>query len=166
MMTPIGRAAQAENETPRRDQRTVNLTDAEIRITALDNADQIEIVGNDGELLSRSVCVGPQKRFDTLVDFFRRFQEAVQLRQRDQVVEMLHVPLRVGAGEKGVLRDRKQILANYEGVFDDTLRRRLAAIDPRRVFCNWQGAMIGNGAVWAEVYDGELRVITINRPAG
>jgi hypothetical protein len=51
-------------------------------------------------------------------------------------------------------------------VFDESFLQQLKAIDPRRVFCNWQGVMIGEGTVWAAVYDGKLQITTINRPNG
>ena len=156
----------AANEQETRGSRAIPLADGEIRVTTTDDGDEIEIVDKDGDLLSLSVCAGPGKRYDALVGFFRAFQRAVALGQRDQVLEMLHVPLRVGRGEEGILRSRDRILADYDEVFDESFLQQLKAIDPRRVFCNWQGVMIGEGMVWAEVYDGELKIITINRPDG
>jgi hypothetical protein len=41
---------------------------------------------------------------------------------------------------------------------------RIGAADPREVFCNYQGTMLGLGVVWARPNaEGELGVITINR---
>jgi hypothetical protein len=156
----------AANEQESPGSRTIPLADGEIRVTTTDESDEIQIIDNDGDLLSLSVCAGPEKRYEALVEFFRTFQRAVALGQREQVLEMLHVPLRVGPGEEGILRSRDRILSAYIEVFDESFLQQLKAIDPRRVFCNWQGVMIGEGMLWAEVYDGELQIITINRPDG
>jgi hypothetical protein len=127
------------------------------------NGDRIEGVDGSGTAVTRSVCAGPHKRYGHLVAFFWDFQTRVRAGDREGVLDRVHYPLRIAPGDDGLLHSRAEAAAAYDDLFDSDLIDKLAEIDPRKIFCNWQGAMIGNGILWAEVHDDRLVVITINR---
>jgi hypothetical protein len=81
--------------------------------------------------------------------FLRQLQSAVRSNDRDAVVRLVRLPLRVNSGGTATTyRDSSSLLDDYDRVF--TARVRSAILDQRfeRLFGRDQGVMIGDGAVW------------------
>lgn len=81
--------------------------------------------------------------------FLSRLQAAVRADNKGAVVRLVDLPLRVNfAGGARTYKDRRSIERDFDRIF--TPRVKQAILDQRadRLSTNYQGAMIGDGAVW------------------
>lgn len=98
-------------------------------------------------------CQGPYARPDChrAVAFFVKFQTAFGHDDRNGVAAMVAYPLRVHLnGKTGFIRNKQQLLANYDKVFDPVMRCAVLSAKKEDVWGNWQGFTINEGAVWWE----------------
>ena len=110
----------------------------------------------------------------TVEAFAREFQAALRQKDVARVADMVAFPLRVNTdGRKGQRMSRERLVKSFDQVFSPGVVKDVLAQDPTQLFQNSQGAMFGDGAVWAaEVCPAQSqsvcpwRVITVNRPAG
>ena len=80
--------------------------------------------------------------------FFEKLRAAVERNDRNAVVEMVHVPLRVNG--KYRVTKRKEFLRVYDRGFDAKVREAIKEQRTECIFGNWQGFMAGHGDVWFE----------------
>jgi hypothetical protein len=112
------------------------------------------------------------------IAFFDRLQKAVASGHRQQVAAMMHYPLRVRLnGKSAFLRAPRQLLANYDQVFDKGVQCTLAAATDRSVWGNANGFTFSSGALWWDAIlpsagtpsagetNAPMKVITVNNRA-
>ena len=103
-----------------------------------------------------------------VTQFLAALKDAVAKGQRERVVALVALPLRVNTGKHHTyLRTQKALLSAYDRVFDAEVRKALAAQRPGELFANYQGVMVGDGQIWFGLPAGtsELRVLTVNTSA-
>lgn len=62
---------------------------------------------------------------------------------------MIHYPLLATSdGKKTRIRTEKELLARFDQVFDSGVKCAIQAASANDVWGNWQGFMVGDGAVW------------------
>ncbi|HVF57533.1 MAG TPA: hypothetical protein VM934_15365 [Pyrinomonadaceae bacterium] len=97
--------------------------------------------------------------------FLADLQEAVAQDDRARVASMLSYPLTLHSGKRRtVLRRKSDLLKKYGVVFNRKVKDALAKQKASELFANWQGVMIGDGAIWfGEVGGaGQLKVVAVN----
>ena len=100
------------------------------------------------------------------VAFFETFQKAVTSDERNVVVAMVSFPLRVMLGGKNALiKNKSQLLHNYDTVFDSSVRCAIARAQKTQVWGNWQGFTVAGGVAWWERSNSpqsSFKIITVN----
>lgn len=112
-----------------------------------------------------------------ILNFFNKLQAVVRSNDVQAVLRMIQFPLVVNQTNGPLLiNNSKQFAAVYGQVFDRSLKSEILHQSYAELFGNWQGVMIGNGAVWftgicapssqpGECRDSRIRITTINRTA-
>jgi hypothetical protein len=102
-----------------------------------------------------------------LVDaFLEDFQKAVAADDAARVAEMGRYPAEVVINKRRRrVKSREEMQKLYAEIFTPCLKRVIAATRPEDLFANYQGVMLGGGAVWFGL-QGSRRVLfyTINGP--
>lgn len=105
-----------------------------------------------------------------LVSFVQSLQLAVKSDSPKQVAALVSFPLRVN-GEAGKHRklSAAQFEKEYAQVFTPAVKAAVLKQDPKTLFRNSSGAMIGDGQVWlagicadAKCAKSEVKLITVN----
>jgi hypothetical protein len=102
------------------------------------------------------------------VDVVRELQRAVRENDRAWLAASIRYPLRYHGRTIAVIRNRDDFLRGYDSFVSDRLRRAILGQDPERVFENWQGMMVGEGAhnMWlresGEGNAARYEIVTIN----
>jgi hypothetical protein len=85
-----------------------------------------------------------------------QFQRAVVGGDKGKVAALVQYPVRV---RQTVIRNRKELLAQYDGIFTREFVAAIASAMPRNMFARYDGIMLGNGEVW---FGASGKVITLN----
>lgn len=103
------------------------------------------------------------------VTFFEKFQKALSHNDRAAIESMMHFPLRVMLrGKKALIKNKAQLMSEYDLVFDSAVRCAVAHAKPADVWGNWQGFTVSNGVAWWERSPSpgsSFKIITVNNGA-
>ena len=81
--------------------------------------------------------------------FFRRFQSALQSNDRQTIAALVAYPVLTSINHKQVrIRNQQQLLAHFDDIFDAGVRCSILSATEKDIWGNWQGFMVGHGAVW------------------
>ena len=115
------------------------------------------------------ICKDSRPDCPQAVTFFSNFQEGIRHADRAAVSAMIGYPLRVRLdGKTALIRNKRQLLQNYDRVFDAAVRCAILAARTSDVWGNWRGFTVSRGAVWWErsaVPDSPFKLITVNNEA-
>lgn len=82
-------------------------------------------------------------------DFLDRLKQAVAAHDAESVAALTAFPLEVAIEDKGVeIRDSAQFIDQYASFMTPALAKLIESTRLNELFANYQGAMIGNGALW------------------
>jgi hypothetical protein len=120
---------------------------------AVENDDRVIIRGakwTNLESDSRFVTNGLSYRKS--VEFMTELQRRLRENDREKLGDLVVYPLRVNLG-KGTITvpDRAAFIRDFDRIFPSKLVSRVLAVDPRLLFANAKGVMLGDGVVWANV---------------
>jgi hypothetical protein len=74
---------------------------------------------------------------------------ALKKGDRPTLASLIHYPLRASIDHQQTLvRDRRQFLAHLDEIFDKGIRCAVLSASDKNVWGNWQGFMVGHGAIW------------------
>jgi hypothetical protein len=128
-----------------------------LSVTLLSNA---VAQSNDGR------CGSPTKECLEATSFFQKFQLAIKDGDREDVASLIRYPLRVTLkGHKALIRNRWELLRNYDAVFDNAVRCAIANGRQSDVWGNWQGFTVDAGPIWWEkstTPDSPFLIIAVN----
>jgi hypothetical protein len=88
--------------------------------------------------------------------FIKDLQYMAATDNREEISKLIRYPL------NATIKTQADFLANYEKLFNPTLKEALARVNPRQVFRNYKGVMLGNGNIWIQQLDDEFKIIAIN----
>ena len=102
--------------------------------------------------------------------FLTQLQNAVRANDREAVIKLVKLPLRVNFNRAHFYRDAKSVRANYDRIFTPKVRKVILAQRFDQLFGRDQGVMIGGGEVWFDHLcmnmtcspRGPVRIIAIN----
>jgi hypothetical protein len=153
----------ASQESSKHQDRVVGFDGGEARIEAGVLVERIEI-RKVGRTRSESACAGPVATYDAISAFYARFQEAMRSDDRGAIISMLKFPLRVNGRKPPLIASSDELLARWDQVFTRRVKKKISLAEPHEVVCrDGTTSMFGNGVVWADVFDGALRVKVVNR---
>lgn len=104
--------------------------------------------------------------YQASVELMADLQRRAEAGDKAGLANLIFFPLRVnhGTGKPLVVKDRAAFLAGFDHIFTPAMLTAVHALDPRDVFCNYQGVAAGHGLVWANVDKGRHGVTVINQP--
>ena len=115
------------------------------------------------------ICKDSRPDCPQAVEFFAKFQEAIKSDKREIVASLAHYPLRVSlSGKSTFVRDKRELLRDYDRVFDAAVRCSILRAHNSDVWGNWQGFTIKEGTVWWEASGAagsSFKLITVNNEA-
>ena len=119
----------------------------------------VEVLRPSGSQAQVSWC---GDRYDAKVAFLQEVQRLIRLDDRTGLASTMSFPLIAPSA----VTDTTRFLAHYDSLITPDFVNRVLADDPRATFCNSEGFMIADGAIWASDYDavGVFRIITVNSP--
>ena len=118
-----------------------------------------------GCMLAHSRCKGDSYGYRAAVGFMTDLQARAKAQDANGLAEIARYPLRVnGRSASRDIHSHAEFLQVFGRVFTPRVLGAVAAADPRDLFCNYHGVMLGDGIVWADGVQGHLALITINSP--
>jgi hypothetical protein len=102
--------------------------------------------------------------------FLTQLQNAVLANDREAVIKLVSLPLRVNFNRPRFYRDTRSVRADYDRIFTPKVRKAILAQRFEQLFGRDQGVMIGDGEVWFHHVcsnttcspPGPVRIIAIN----
>ncbi|WP_250468684.1 hypothetical protein [Caballeronia sp. GAFFF2] len=88
---------------------------------------------------------------ETYRAFFDKLKQAVAAGDKNAVAAMIHYPIAVhrnSNGDNALLRNKREFVAAYAGIFTPELVDTVAHQQYAKLFVRDQGAMIGDGEIW------------------
>ena len=127
--------------------------------------DKVTIEDIHGKLSGESSCGANGFSYRRSVEFMAELQQAVKAGDKDKVASLMAYPVRVnqGGGKHRIIKDSAAFVRDYEKLLPSAVATAIAAADPRKLFCRYDGVMLGSGVIWAGNEKAGLGVITINQ---
>jgi len=93
-------------------------------------------------------------------------QDGLRSGDREKLAGLVEYPLRVdSSGAQRLIADRGQFLSDFSNVFTSQVRQQVLAQQFDKLFANWRGVMVGDGAVWfSAVCDADSPIGTCKNP--
>ena len=118
-----------------------------------------------------ATCV-PDPDFEygnSLRDFYPTLRSAILNGDKEFIANLIYYPVNPSiAGEKVEINTREEFLSNYDVIITERILTGAENTLAEDLFVNWQGAMIGQGALWFNVFvfpgecNYEFRITAIN----
>lgn len=104
--------------------------------------------------------VPPQR----LADFHYALLANLERGDKEAVIKMVNFPLRTPQLKDFKFTTPDDLRKHYDTVFTDAITQAVANQHPISLFCNYQGAMYGSGALWFNNFNESerFRIVTIN----
>ena len=105
-------------------------------------------------LLLSSACLSSQDDdqrpdYPRALVFFHRVQDALRRNDRTEISELIEYPLLIRLhGKKHLIKTRRELLDNFNQIFDSQVRCAVIQSTDKDVWGNSHGFMVGNGAIW------------------
>ena len=130
-------------------------------------AEDVLLLGPGGGVLGESECFAPLEGYDAVRAFYSEVQNAIVGGDVARAADFMTFPLRVNGSKTRTVLSREQFLREHESIITRDVVDRVRAADPGQVFCNWQGKMLGDGVLWAELQSNDhLAVRVVNLGPG
>ncbi len=102
------------------------------------------------------------------VQFMADLQQRLKAGDKEKLAELILFPLRVNqsAQRHRLIQDRAAFVRDFEQIFNAKVTEKVLAADPRKIFCNYQGVMLGDGILWvgSDSKETSYGVRSINQP--
>lgn len=97
-------------------------------------------------------------------DFLARLKSAASSGDRQNLAAMIRYPLTIYAdGQEGATyRDAAELLEDFAIVFTPAVMSAIEGAEYQALFVNDQGAMIGDGEIWFDGWDGRVLIKSVN----
>jgi hypothetical protein len=116
-------------------------------IAALPLVVALTALGQSGNCTRKDVSMRPD--CPGAIAFFDRVHMALEHDDRQALASLINYPLRTSIDHKQTMvRNRQQFLAHFEEIFDKGVRCEVLSARENDVWGNWQGFMVGGGAIW------------------
>jgi hypothetical protein len=115
-----------------------------------------------------NLSVAGFKSRDQFLHFFAALQAASKSSDKVKLADLAIYPLSLNFGEKRYgqvnrkIRDKKDFINQFQSFFSKKVYDAIEFQKAAGLFCNSQGVMLGNGAVWIAPRGNAVGIITIN----
>lgn len=100
---------------------------------------------------------GTPAQLQTFLDKLKKVKTAKQLAPH------VNFPMTVNLKPKKlVIKNRADLNKHYKKIITEKVRSHIYYADPKKVYCNKDGVMIGKGHVWLKVFNKQYKIISIN----
>ena len=140
--------------------------------TTLEDGTRITVTADDkviiedptGKSSGESSCGANGFNYRRSVEFMAELQQAVKAGDKEKVARLMAYPVRVnqGGGKHRMIKDQATFVRDYEQIIKSATAAEIAAADPRKLFCRYDGVMLGRGVIWASGEEEKFGVSTIN----
>ncbi|WP_315120144.1 hypothetical protein [uncultured Clostridium sp.] len=87
-------------------------------------------------------------------DAFNKIKELVASDDKEKVSEYINFPINVHIdGKKVAIETKNQFIKNYDEIFNDNVKAKLANQKVEETFVNDNGVMVGDGEIWISVFN-------------
>ncbi|MEW9097044.1 MAG: hypothetical protein AB2417_18360 [Clostridiaceae bacterium] len=85
---------------------------------------------------------------------FNNIKELVASDDKEKVYEYINFPINVHIdGKKVAIETKDQFIKNYDKIFNDNIKAKLANQKVEETFVNADGVMVGDGEIWISVFN-------------
>ena len=95
--------------------------------------------------------------------FLAKLQSMVRTNDKEKFAAVVHYPIQVSWGDKSIeISNSSAFVRKYHSIMTPVLRNAILSQDPKCLFANGQGVMVGHGELWYQAQKGGLmKIITI-----
>lgn len=104
--------------------------------------------------------------YQASVAFVTEIQRLLRAGDTKGLSALANYPLRVNLpkGAPLIVKDAAGFVRDFDRIYPKAVIAAILAADPRDLFANAQGVMLGNGVLWSDNAKGHLGVIAVNVP--
>lgn len=125
------------------------------------NDTEVTVTGASGSVLASCSC-GQPTPYHEAAAFMARAQDLVAKGDWQGLAAVTNFPVRTPVGS---ISSAATFVARAPAIFTAAMRAAIADAEPKAVFCNAQGFMLGDGVLWASAdASGHVGLITVNKP--
>lgn len=97
-------------------------------------------------------------------DFLARLKSAARAGDRQSLAGMIRYPLTIYANGQELVtyEGAAELLENFAAVFTPAVMSAIEGAEYQTLFVNGQGAMIGDGEIWFDGWDGAVLIKAVN----
>lgn len=89
------------------------------------------------------------------IAFFTNLQQWIAEEKKDSIANHINFPLRK-------VKSREEFIKNYQLIFNDEIRKKIANQNKRQIFRNQNGVMIAEGAIWINEQNKKFIITALN----
>ncbi len=95
-------------------------------------------------------CAYNGQDYQVAMQVEQKIQKALKANSVSDFATVLTYPLRVNVGSSKhyQVKSVKEMMIRYPTIMTPTMQQYILADDPKQIFCNDQGVMIGRGSIW------------------
>lgn len=115
----------------------------------------------------QKMCELNDINYTDAVAWVKQLQTAMRNQDKNTIANLVIYPLRINDSPKKIyfIKDQKQFLQEYSTIITTPIEKKILQVDPIDIFCNSQGGMIADGAIWFAAQGANLiKIKTINPP--
>jgi len=125
------------------------------------------------ELTIQKQCSVNGIDYEQAVSLLQSLQSALSHNDKQSVAGLMLYPLTVNFASAGStkitriqVKNKAALLNQWDSVFTKALVQQVSKAKASDLFCNYQGAMVANGAIWLQTNAKQSGVFAINVGAG
>ena len=94
--------------------------------------------------------------------FLAELQRIVRAHDKATFADLVHYPIQVSVGDKNTkVSARSDFIRRYRSIVTPALKQTILVQNPKCLFANSQGVMIGHGQLWFQKEGRTIRIVTI-----
>jgi hypothetical protein len=94
--------------------------------------------------------------------FLAELQHIVGRNDKAKFANLVHYPIQVSVGDNNdKISTSAEFIQKYPSIVTPALKQAIISQDPKCLFANGQGVMIGHGQLWFQQQGEEMKIITI-----
>ena len=145
--------------------RIVQFHGGSAEIITTDGVDHVIIKDSAGNMMAESDCGDDSGTYNEIVAFLKKVEVAFSVAKKKKVVSLINYPLRVNVapGKSMFVNTERKLRAKYSTIFTPEVVQNIKELNPYNVFCREDMAMGGDGVIWAQMRNGQLKISVVNQ---
>lgn len=118
------------------------------------------------KLSAHDTCTFNGIDYDAAIEFMLTLQAALNDDKPAAAANLANYPLKVNSVTSDHqtytyrLKNKREFIQAFPDLFSSSMREKI--LKDNKVFCNYQGAMLGDGAIWFNTITGKGKIFLIN----